>query len=126
MAQKRLGLHTVKLENPPSIISTYSIVGPKEGEGPLAKYFDSIIEDEFWGEKTWEKTETKIQKECVTNCINKVKLSFEVILYLLAGDLINQCTPSTFGNRETNIPFFGLFRSLFHFHRRNELRRNAY
>ena len=109
MAQKRLGMHTIKFTNPPSIISTYSIVGPKEGEGPLGKYFDSIIEDEFWGEKTWEKSETKIQRECVTNCINKVKLSFDDIHYLLAGDLINQCTPSAFGNRETNIPFIGLF-----------------
>ena len=79
MAQKRMGMHTVKLSNPPSIISTYSIVGPKEGEGPLGKYFDSILEDEFWGEKTWEKSETKIQRECVTNCINKVKLSFDDI-----------------------------------------------
>ena len=109
MAQKRLGSQTIKLSSPPSIISAYSIVGPKEGEGPLGKYFDTIIEDEFWGEQTWEKSETKIARECVANCISKVKLSYEDINYLLAGDLINQCTPSSFGNRDTNIPFLGLF-----------------
>lgn len=109
MAQKRLGTQTIKLSSPPSIISAYSIVGPKEGEGPLGKYFDTIIEDEFWGEQTWEKSETKIARECVANCISKVKLSYEDINYLLAGDLINQCTPSAFGNRDTNIPFLGLF-----------------
>ena len=109
MAQKRLGSQTIKLSSPPSIISAYSIVGPKEGEGPLGKYFDTIIEDEFWGEQTWEKSETKIARECVANCISKVKLSYEDINYLLAGDLINQCTPSAFGNRDTNIPFLGLF-----------------
>ena len=109
MAQKRLGTQTIKLSSPPSIISSYSIVGPKEGEGPLGKYFDTIIEDEFWGEQTWEKSETKIARECVANCISKVKLSYEDINYLLAGDLINQCTPSAFGNRDTNIPFLGLF-----------------
>lgn len=109
MAQKRLGTQTIKLSSPPSIISAYSIVGPKEGEGPLGKYFDTIIEDEFWGEQTWEKSETKIARECVANCISKVKLSYEDVNYLLAGDLINQCTPSAFGNRDTNIPFLGLF-----------------
>lgn len=109
MTQKRLGTQTIKLSAPPSIVSAYSIVGPKEGEGPLGKYFDTIIEDEFWGEQTWEKSETKIARECVSNCISKVKLSYEDINYLLAGDLINQCTPSAFGNRDTNIPFLGLF-----------------
>ncbi len=109
MAQKRLGTQTIKLSTPPSIISAYSIVGPKEGEGPLGKYFDTIIEDEFWGEQTWEKSETKIARECVANCISKVKLSYEDVNYILAGDLINQCTPSAFGNRDTNIPFLGLF-----------------
>ncbi|MBO5179179.1 MAG: stage V sporulation protein AD [Clostridia bacterium] len=109
MAQKRLGTQTIKLSSPPSIISAYSIVGPKEGEGPLGKYFDTIIEDEFWGEQTWEKSETKIARECVANCISKVKLSYDDVNYILAGDLINQCTPSAFGNRDTNIPFLGLF-----------------
>ncbi len=109
MAEKRLGTQTIKLSSPPSIISAYSIVGPKEGEGPLGKYFDTIVDDEFWGEQTWEKSETKIARECVANCISKVKLSYEDINYILAGDLINQCTPSTFGSRDTNIPFLGLF-----------------
>ena len=40
---KKIGKQTVKLENPPKIISTYSIVGPKEGDGPLRKYFHKII-----------------------------------------------------------------------------------
>ena len=35
MAQKRIGLQTVKLSNPPSILSTATIVGPMEGERPL-------------------------------------------------------------------------------------------
>lgn len=109
MSIKKLGNQSVKLTNPPSINAVYSIVGPKEGEGPLGKYFDVILEDEYWNEKTWEKAETKITKECVNSCIGKVKLSYEDIDYLLAGDLINQCTPSSFGNRDTNIPYLGLF-----------------
>ena len=56
---EKLGKQTIKFNNPPSITSTACIVGPKEGQGPLAKYFDQCLEDEFWGEKTWEKAESK-------------------------------------------------------------------
>ena len=44
MANKKIGKQTVKLSIPVTISSTYSIVGPKEGEGPLAKYFDIPFE----------------------------------------------------------------------------------
>ena len=55
MSTKRLGNQTVKLQNPPSIVSTASIVGPKEGKGPLRLFFDNILEDEMWGEKAGKK-----------------------------------------------------------------------
>lgn len=109
MAQKKLGKQTVAFENPPFITSTYSIVGPKEGEGPLAKYFDIVLEDEFWGEKTWEKTEAKIVKECIAGCLGNEQVSNEDIDYLFSGDLLNQCISSSFGIRERAIPYFGLF-----------------
>ena len=109
MAEKKLGKQTVAFKNPPAITSAYSIVGPKEGEGPLAKYFDIILEDEFWGEKTWEKTEAKIVKECIAGCLGNEKVNNEDIDYLFSGDLLNQCVSSSFGIRERAIPYFGLF-----------------
>lgn len=109
MADKKIGKQTVKLQTPVTISSTYSIVGPKEGEGPLKKFFDIILEDEYWGEKTWEKTESKIVKECVSGCLGKEKLSNNDIDFLLSGDLLNQCVSSSFGIRERNIPYYGLF-----------------
>ena len=53
---KKLGKQTIKFDVPPSIVSVASIVGPKEANGPLAQYFDQCLDDEFWGEKTWEKS----------------------------------------------------------------------
>ena len=97
------------LENGPYIIETSSIVGPKESQGPLAKYFDQCLEDEFWGEKTWEKAESKIIKENVNSVIAKSGISSKDIDYCFAGDLLNQCISSSFGLREFNIPFFGIF-----------------
>ena len=106
---KKLGKQTIKFDTPPTILDCASIVGPKEAEGPLAKYFDQCLDDEFWGEKTWEKAESKIIKETVTSVINKSGIPSEQIDCCFAGDLLNQCISSSFGLRELNIPFFGVF-----------------
>ncbi len=74
---ERLGKQTIKFNNPPSILECASIVGPKEAEGPLAKYFDQTLEDEFWGEKTWEKAESKIIKKTVNMVIQKARNFFK-------------------------------------------------
>ena len=106
---KRLGTQTIQFDNPPTIVSTASIVGPKEAQGPLAKYFDQCLDDEFWGEKTWEKAESKIIKETVNMAVTKSGIAATDIDYCFAGDLLNQCISSSFGLRELNIPFFGVF-----------------
>ena len=106
---KKLGKQTIEFDNRPSIISTASIVGPKESNGPLAKYFDKCLDDEFWGEKTWEKAESKIIREAANAAVQKSGFSFSDIDYCFAGDLLNQCISSTFGLRDSNIPFLGLF-----------------
>ena len=62
---EKIGKQTIKFNTPPTIVDCASIVGPKESGGPLAKYFDQTLDDEFWGEKTWEKAESKIIKETV-------------------------------------------------------------
>ena len=106
---QKLGKQTIKFDNPPTILETACIVGPKESNGPLAKYFDQCLEDEMWGEKSWEKAESKIVKETVNLNISKSGIPSEKIEYCFAGDLLNQCISSSFGLRESNIPFFGIF-----------------
>ncbi len=106
---ERLGKQTIKFNTPPTITEASSIVGPKEAQGPLAKYFDQCLEDEFWGEKTWEKAESKIIKENVNTLIFKSGIPIDQIDYCFAGDLLNQCISSSFGLRDINLPFFGVF-----------------
>ena len=60
MTTKRKGLQTIEILNPPSIIETFSIVGPKEGEGPLNTYFDEILEDDTCGMDSYEKAESEM------------------------------------------------------------------
>lgn len=109
MAIKRLGAQTIKFENPPSVFSYYSIVGPKEGEGPLKKYFDMILEDDLWGQESWEKAESKIQEECIKAAITEGGLSTKDIDFLLSGDLLNQIIASGYSARQLGIPFYGLY-----------------
>ena len=113
---KKLGNQTIMFDNPITITSAASIVGPKESGGPMAKYFDKCLEDEFWQEKTWEKAESKIIKETVNMSIVKSGISAENIDYCFAGDLLNQCISSSFGLRELNIPFSGIFGACFTAH----------
>ena len=106
---KKVGKQTISFDAPPIILETASIVGPKESEGPMAKYFDQCLTDEFWGEKTWEKAESKIIKETVNTVISKSGIPSKDIDFCFAGDLLNQCISSSFGLRALNIPFFGVF-----------------
>ena len=103
---KKIGNRTILLENKTGIISHAGVAGRKEAEGPLAKYFDKCLDDEFWGEKTWEKAESKIIKEAVNSSIIKSKLPLSKIDYCFAGDLLNQCISSSFGLRDFAVPFF--------------------
>lgn len=106
---KKIGSQSIQIEKKVYILNTATIVGPKESEGPLHKYFDLCLNDEFWGEKTWEKAESKIIKETVNMAISKSGIPNNEIDYCFAGDLLNQCISSCFGLRSLNIPFFGIF-----------------
>lgn len=109
MLEKKLGKQTVQLQKPPSITATASIVGPKEGKGPLANYFDQTLEDELWGEKSWEMAESKLMREVLAKMAAKAVIPVSTLDYILAGDLLNQCIAASFGLRESEVPLFGVY-----------------
>lgn len=109
MARKKLGKQTVALESPPSILAAASIVGVKEGEGPLAHWFDEVLTDDMYGEKTWEKAESKLQKSAIQKSLDKAKLTAQEIDYIFSGDLLNQCGASHYGLKDIGIPIWGLY-----------------
>ncbi|NLY66726.1 MAG: stage V sporulation protein AD [Tissierellia bacterium] len=109
MAVKRIGNRTIKFQNPPSIIGTSSIVGPKEGDGPLRSYFDLVLEDDTWGQKSFEKAEAKMQEEAIKLAIKNANLSVNDIHFLISGDLLSQIISSSYTAREIGIPYFGLY-----------------
>lgn len=109
MKSKRIGKRTVKMQNKPTIISTACVAGPKEGEGPLKDYFDLVLTDDLYGEKTWELAESKMVQTATENAIQKAGKKTEDIDFMIGGDLINQIVPSSFAAREVGIPFLGIY-----------------
>jgi stage V sporulation protein AD len=109
MTNHRLGGQTIKLEKPPSILSAATIVGRKEGEGPLGQYFDKVLSDNLWGEKSWEKAECRMYQEATQMVIAKAGKQSQDINYLFGGDLLNQIITANFAARTLGIPFFGLY-----------------
>ena len=106
---KRVGKQTVALSNPPVIINTASVVGQKEGEGPLRSSFDEILTDDRLGQDSWEKAESALQKRTAELVLKKENKQPEDIDYILAGDLLNQCVGASYGLRDLHIPFLGLY-----------------
>lgn len=106
---RRISRDTILMTGSPGILSYASVVGKKEGEGPLAQHFDVICDDTTFGEETWEKAESRMQKDAVSKALDKAKLSTADIDLLFAGDLLNQCIGSAYGLRDLGIPFYGLY-----------------
>ncbi|MDZ5046693.1 stage V sporulation protein AD, partial [Clostridium perfringens] len=106
---KRVGSQTIELKSKPRIIATYSVVGPREGQGPLKEYFDKILQDDCNGCESFEKAESSLMITAIEGVIKKGNVKEEDVDYLFSGDLLNQLTSTNFVAREFKIPFFGVY-----------------
>ena len=111
MSQKNYtkGTQSIEFEESPYLISSASVVGKKEGEGPLGKMFDLVGEDNLFGADTWEEAESTMQKEACLLAMGKAHISQEQVRFLYGGDLLRQGIATSIGVEELNIPMFGLF-----------------
>jgi stage V sporulation protein AD len=109
MNLKRVGNQTVVFANPPVILSSYSVAGPKEGKGPLGKTFNHVWKDQLNGEKSWEYAESKMLQEALQGSIDQASIPKEQIDFMLAGDLLNQIVSSNFAARQIALPFIGVY-----------------
>ena len=88
----------------------YTIAGMYESDGPLKKYFDKKYDDDlYYGEKSFEKAESKLLKDNIENILKRNKLKEEDIDLIVSGDLQNQIAASNYAIRNFNIPFLGVF-----------------
>lgn len=84
-------------------------VGPKEGEGPLAVYFDKIHSDLYAGQQTWEDAEKQLMEDAITILLNKAGITDQDVDVILAGDLLNQNITTSFTAEQLAIPLLGMY-----------------
>lgn len=106
---RRISRNTFIMESPPSIFSYAAIAGKKEGSGPMGKCFDKVYEDAYFGQKTWEQAESELIKLTLQKAMEKGGLRNSDINYMFAGDLINQCSSTSYGLRDLNIPLLCVY-----------------
>ncbi len=104
-----LGKASIKFDEAPYIQSYASVVGKKEGEGPLGAAFDEVVEDPMFGGENWEDAEGRLQAKIAQNAMKKGEFTPENIRYIYAGDLLGQLIATFFGLKDMNIPLFGLY-----------------
>lgn len=103
------GKSSLHFKQAPLILEAASVVGDKEGNGPIATCFDRIVRDPMFGQDTWEAAESELQKQSAEKLLEKAGLKNTDIRYLFAGDLLGQIVATSFGVMELEIPLFGLY-----------------
>jgi stage V sporulation protein AD len=98
-----------QLSNDIYIKSGYTIVGKKEEDGNYSGNFDLVLKDDLWGEKSYEKAECKMHREAISGAIAKANLTVDDIDIMLAGDLLNELSASSFSARNFPFSFLGLY-----------------
>ena len=109
MATNKRGRQSFLLPQAPVITAWASVAGKKESEGPLAHTFDVTSQDTFFGQRTWEQAEKRMQQMALETLANKAQMSMSNFDLVFSGDLLNQCIGSSFTLRNKNIPHLGMY-----------------
>ena len=109
MGNRPIGTQSFVFEIPPVITQWASIAGKKEKEGPLGKHYDHTHQDSYFGQKTWELGEKRMQQLALQTLAKKAGIRQSEFDVVFSGDLLNQCIGSSFTLRNTGIPHLGLY-----------------
>ena len=91
------------------VMAGASVVGHLEHDGPIGGVFDLHDKEDTFGQKTWEKAESEMQRLALKTALTKAEIAEEEVGALFAGDLMNQCVGSAYGLLSFDIPYFGLY-----------------
>ena len=100
----------IKPARPVYLLSTASVAGWDEGQGPIGGDFDILGDKtDTFGCDTWEKAESEMQRLALSEALSYGLLRDTDLDMIFAGDLLNQCVGSSYGLSEFNTPFLGLY-----------------
>ena len=100
---------TIVFDKKISFVNAYSIVGKKEGNGSFKKYFDEIVSDDKFNEKSFELAERAMVKKCIQSLCKKIDIEMDKIDLIVGGDLLNQIISTSFSARDLSIPLVGIY-----------------
>ena len=109
MAMHLKGERTLCFHNKPHAAAGASVVSFNEGAGPLGQHFDVVLEDDLWGEDSFEKAECKMFERAVELSLQKAHIEKRALHCLLGGDLLNQIITANYAARALTSPFLGLY-----------------
>lgn len=102
-------MQTIIFRKPPIITANYTVVGPKEGKGPLGESFDVRLTDDKNNQKTYEKGESSMQLMAIRGALSNCNKTESDIGALIAGDLVNEIIASSFAAKDLDVPFLGVY-----------------
>ncbi len=91
------------------VVSTSTVAGQLESEGPLHDCFDILNTSDRLNNDTWEHTEQQFFDQAATLALQKAKLTQEDIDYVVGGDLSAQLTSFYLGLRTLTMPSIGVY-----------------
>ena len=91
------------------IISSASVVGSKELNGPLGECFDEADPTDEFGESSWDRAESAMQRRAFDLALKKAGITENGVDAIFGGDLQNQCTAAAYAFSGVDSPFFGLY-----------------
>ena len=86
-----------------------TVCGPYEERGPLGHNFDKKYSNLYMREKSFEKAEIRLLEDSIKILLKKAKLKTNDIDLVIAGDLLNQITSSSYGALNFKSPFLGIY-----------------
>lgn len=107
--KKQMGRQSIVFSDRPVILAAASVVGKKEGEGPLGGFFDEVEQDPMFGGKNWEDAESRMMRRTAERVIEKAGMVKEDIRFLVGGDLLGQLIATSFGIEALEIPTLGVY-----------------
>lgn len=102
-------MRTFQLSKPVYIKSGFTIVGPKEGDGNFGDCFDIVLKDDLWCEKSYEKCESRMQRDAIKGALKKAGIERDGIDILMGGDLLNELSATSLAARNFPCAFLGLY-----------------
>ena len=108
-SKRARGTRTIYFNTPIHVVSACAVVGKKESQGPLGRYFKRVKTDNKVGEKNFERAEIVMFDEALRAALEEARALVGDTQLLVSGDLLNQMTTSSYVARNLDLPHIGVY-----------------